>query len=71
MAVMDGCKDKLKVPVIEERVCPQCGEIIEVYTVAGRIREDETCRCGYVLRADKPYTYKLRSEVEKEKNQNA
>ena len=69
MAVMDGCKGQLKVPVIEERECPVCGEIIEVYTVAGRISEDEKCpKCGFVLTADAPYTYKTRMEIEWEEN---
>jgi rubredoxin len=64
MAAIDGCHEKLKVPIIEERTCPQCGETVEVYTVSGRIRDDETCQCGYVFKADPPLTVKPRSEVE-------
>lgn len=48
-----GCEDKNKVPVPEERTCPQCGEELEVFVVKGRVFEDSPCECGYVIKAQK------------------
>lgn len=52
MAVMDGCESKYKTPVPEERVCPQCGKEVEVFTNGGRVVEDAACSCGYVFHAE-------------------
>lgn len=49
MAVLDGCESKYRTPVPEERTCPKCGKIVEVFTVRGRIMEDAKCPCGYVF----------------------
>ncbi len=49
MAIMDGCESVNKVPLIEERKCPNCGELVEVYTRKGRICEEVKCDCGYVF----------------------
>ena len=40
MAVMDGCEAQYRTPVPEERVCPQCGKEVEVFTNRGRVIED-------------------------------
>ena len=52
MAVLDGCESKYKTPALEERVCPECGEEVEVFTVDGKITADSECSCGYVFRAE-------------------
>ena len=52
MAIMDGCEAKYKTPVLEERVCPKCGETVEVFTRRGRIIEDTACACGHVFPAE-------------------
>lgn len=49
-----GCEDKNKTPVLEERICPVCGEEVEVFTSRGRITEDAVCECGYVFQAEEP-----------------
>ena len=54
MAVLDGCEGAFKTPIPEERICPQCGKEIEVFTVNGRVVEDTACECGYVIKADEP-----------------
>ena len=54
MAVLDGCEGAFKTPIPEERICPQCGKEIEVFTVKGRVVEDTACECGYVIKADEP-----------------
>ena len=46
MAVLDGCESKYRTPVPEERTCPKCGKIVEVFTVRGRIMEDAKGPCG-------------------------
>ena len=54
MAVMDGCEAKYKTPVPEDRICPKCGNEVEVFTSRGRIIEDTACPCGYVFKAEEP-----------------
>ena len=54
MAILEGCEGKTKTPVLEERVCPSCGETVEVFTRAGRIIENTPCECGYVFSAQEP-----------------
>ena len=31
MSVLGGCEEKNKTPVLEERVCPNCGDEVEVF----------------------------------------
>ena len=47
-----GCEENRKTPILEERVCPQCGEEVEVFTRDGRLIDDFPCKCGYVFRAE-------------------
>lgn len=35
-----GCEDKNRTPVPEERICPVCGEEVEVFVSRGKIIED-------------------------------
>ncbi len=52
MAVLDGCEGKHKTPIPEDRICPQCGKEVEVFTSRGKIIEDTPCDCGYVFKAE-------------------
>ena len=52
MAVLDGCESQYRTPVPEDRTCPVCGKIVEVFTLKGKIREDAACECGYVFKAE-------------------
>lgn len=56
MAVMDGCESKHITPIPEERICPKCGETVEVFTRKGRIIEDAVCTCGHVIQAEEQIT---------------
>lgn len=49
-----GCEDKNRTPVPEERICPKCGQEIEVFVSRGRVIEDSICDCGYVIEAEEP-----------------
>lgn len=49
--VLDGCQGQSKTPTMTEIKCPQCGEIIEVFSRD----EIETCEnCGYVYHNEVP-----------------
>lgn len=62
MAIMDGCEGSAKTWVLEEKKCPRCGNMLEYYTVKGRIVEDAVCDCGYVLKAQEPVITMSRDE---------
>ena len=49
---INGCEARHATPVLEERICPDCGEVIEVFTRKGRIISDSTCDCGYIFREE-------------------
>ena len=49
-----GCEDKNRTPIPEDRICPMCGNEIEVFVSRGRIIEDSVCECGYVMKAEEP-----------------
>ena len=55
MGILEGCRGPHKTPIPEERICPVCGEEVEVFTVRGRISADSACGCGYVFRAEEQY----------------
>lgn len=46
---INGCEAQHATPVLDERVCPNCGEIVEVFTRKGRVVSESTCDCGYVF----------------------
>ena len=54
MGVSMGCEEARKTPKLEERVCPSCGEEVEVFTRDGRLVDDFACECGYVFKAEEP-----------------
>lgn len=62
MAMFDGCEGSAKTWVLEEMDCPQCGKVLEYYTSRGRIVEDVTCDCGYVLKAQEPIPMPVKKE---------
>lgn len=50
MAVMPSCHDRKNTPVLQEIICPQCHETMEIFTRDGRIVQDCTCeRCGHII----------------------
>ncbi len=63
MAIHDGCKSGKKTARLEERICPVCGEDMDVFMKDGRIMEDSVCVCGYVIKADEELSYKKRFEI--------
>jgi len=50
--VFSGCPgmDRFKTPTLEERVCPECGEIIEIFATDISVACD---KCGFVAYNDK------------------
>lgn len=54
MKLKFGCQDYDKTPTLEERICPECGEKIEVFVIRGKIIEDSQCECGYVMKSKGP-----------------
>lgn len=44
-----GCEAQHNTPVLEERICPNCGEPVEVFTRKGRVVEESRCDCGHVF----------------------
>lgn len=65
MAIMDGCESKYRTPILEERVCPQCGKEVEVFTNKGRVVEDAACSCGYIFHAEEVTSLKVEKPKEK------
>ena len=47
--IMGGCQGKPRTPTIHEKVCPQCGNIIEIFSIDSQM----TCeKCGFVAYND-------------------
>lgn len=49
---INGCEAQHATPKLEERICPECGETVEVFTRKGRVVEDCACECGYVFHVE-------------------
>ncbi|MDD2959270.1 MAG: hypothetical protein PHE06_12350 [Lachnospiraceae bacterium] len=50
MALLDGCQEGKKTPVLKEVKCPKCGQIIEVFEKEGKTVEETVCdACQYVV----------------------
>ena len=47
--MLDGCQGKPRTPTIIEKVCPQCGEIIELFSVDTQIACE---KCGFIAYND-------------------
>ncbi len=49
MMLMDGCQGKPRTPTIHEKVCPQCGSIIELFSIDTEVACET---CGFVAYND-------------------
>ena len=47
--IMEGCQGQPKTPTIHEKICPQCGNIIEIFSVDTEVACD---KCGFVAYND-------------------
>ena len=48
--IMDGCQGKPRTPTIEDRICPNCGNPIEIFSTDTEVACD---KCGFVVYNDK------------------
>ena len=48
--MLDGCQGKPRTPTIEEKICPNCGSIIEIFSIDTEV-PCETC--GFIAYNDK------------------
>ena len=47
--MLDGCQGKPRTPTIIEKVCPQCGQLIEMFSIDTQM----VCeKCGFVAYND-------------------
>lgn len=47
--IMDSCQGKPRTPTIEEKRCPQCGNMLEIFSIDTQV----TCeKCGFVAYND-------------------
>lgn len=47
--IYEGCQGKPKTPTIHEKICPQCGEIIELFSIDTEVACE---KCGFVAYND-------------------
>lgn len=47
--MLDGCQGKPRTPTIIEKVCPQCGEIIELFSIDTQMACE---KCGFIAYND-------------------
>ncbi len=47
--MLDGCQGKPRTPTIIEKVCPQCGELIELFSIDTQVSCE---KCGFVAYND-------------------
>ena len=47
--LMDSCQGKPRTPTIHEKVCPQCGSIIEIFSIDTEVACEN---CGFVAYND-------------------
>lgn len=47
--ILDGCQGKPRTPTIEEKICPQCGHIIEIFSTDTEVACEN---CGFVVYND-------------------
>ncbi len=47
--IMDGCQGKPRTPTLEEKVCPQCGNTIEIFSTDTQVTCDV---CGFIAYND-------------------
>ena len=44
--ILDGCQGKPRTPTIEEKICPQCGHTIEIFSTDTEVACEN---CGFVV----------------------
>ena len=47
--LMDSCQGKPRTPTIHEKICPQCGNVIEIFSIDTEVPCDN---CGFVAYND-------------------
>lgn len=47
--LMEGCQGKPRTPTIHEKVCPNCGEIIEIFSIDTQVPCE---KCGFMAYND-------------------
>ncbi len=47
--MLDGCQGKPKTPTIIEKVCPNCGELIELFSIDTQMACE---KCGFIAYND-------------------
>ena len=47
--IFEGCMGKPKTPTIHEKICPQCGQIIELFSIDTQVACD---KCGFIAYND-------------------
>ena len=47
--LMEGCQGKPRTPTIHEKICLQCGNVIEIFSIDTEVSCD---RCGFVAYND-------------------
>jgi ribosomal protein S27AE len=47
--MLDGCQGKPRTPAIIEKVCPQCGELIEMFSIDTQMACE---KCGFIAYND-------------------
>ena len=48
--MLDGCQGKPRTPTIEEKICPNCGSIIEIFSIDTEVACE---KCGFIAYNDK------------------
>ncbi len=47
--IMGGCQGRPKTPTISEKICPNCGNVIELFSIDTEVACD---KCGFVAYND-------------------
>lgn len=47
--MIEGCQGKPRTPTIHEKICPQCGSIIELFSIDTQVACD---KCGFIAYND-------------------
>ena len=47
--IMEGCQGKPRTPTIEEKICPNCGNTIEIFSTDTEVACD---KCGFIAYND-------------------
>lgn len=47
--ILSGCQAKPRTPTISEKICPQCGNVIELFSIDTEVACD---KCGFVAYND-------------------